>query len=109
MYNNLIIKRMENTTQTEKLPYEELKKIADQWRNEAEQWRKRAYEEAGKISRITLLFECLKLQIGYIEFKETLFAKEAIEHMSNELLSILYPPPKEEAPIIPLVETEEVN
>jgi hypothetical protein len=76
---------------TEKLSYEQLKNVASQMKEEAEVWKRRAYEEAGKISRINLLLECLKLQCEYIEFKEKCFTEDAVQLMSNELINILYP------------------
>jgi hypothetical protein len=93
---------MEN--QVEKLSNEDLKKLAMQAQEQAMMWKKKAYEEAGKISRISLLLECLKLQNGYIEFQDTLFTKDAVHTMSNELMSILYPPPQEDEKGVPVDE-----
>jgi hypothetical protein len=95
--------------QVKQLSYEELKNIAAQWKNEAEGWKRKAYEEAGKMTRIQLLLECLRLQCGYIEFKELCFPKEGIEVMANELLSILYPPKEDKSQEPEFVPTEPVN
>jgi hypothetical protein len=74
-----------------KLDYEQLKNVASKLQEEVELWKRRAYEEAGKISRINLLLECLKLQCGYIEFNKECFPMGAIQTMANELICILYP------------------
>jgi len=99
--------------EAQKLSNEELKNIAAQWKSEAEGWRRKANEAAGQVNRISLLIECLKLQCSYIEFKEKLFPPEGISLMVTELLQMLYPAKEEnedkEAPVIPLMETEEVN
>ena len=100
----------EGQDNSRKLSYEELKSAAVQWKNEAEQWRKKAYEEAGKISRISLILECLKLQCGFAEFNITLFFPIDIDTMKTELYTILYPPQanedNKEADVVPLVPVE---
>jgi hypothetical protein len=68
--------------------YEQLERDTSRLQEEVELWKRRAYEEAGKISRINLLLECLKLQQS---FNRDCFTKEAERTMTNELVSILYP------------------
>jgi len=80
----------------EKLSYEQLKNALLQMEEQANLWKQKAYQEAGKISRISLLLECLKLQCSYIEFNKECFPEEANKIMANELIAILYPPKEEE-------------
>ena len=75
----------------DKVSYDELKNIAFKWKEEAEHWKKKAYEEAGKISRISLLLECLKLECSFTEFGKQCFTERAVQEMSNELVCSLYP------------------
>ena len=90
--------------QVKKLSEDELKNIANQWKNEAEMWRRKAYEEAGKTNRISLLLEYLKLQCGFDEAGKSLFSQEQIEVMSGELYAALYTQKDDslEAPVIPI-------
>jgi len=106
--------------QEKRLSYEELANVATHWRNEAEGWKKRAIEENGKVSRISLLLECMKLQCEYGKTGMTCFTERAIQEMSNELVYVLFPEDREkdkemrvvkdaESDDVPLMETEAVN
>ena len=75
----------------DKLSYDELKNVAAQLKNEAEMWKRKAYEEAGKTNRISLILECLKLQCSSYDYSKDLFLQEEIGVMTNELYEVLYP------------------
>ena len=81
--------------QCDKLSYEQLKTVAHQAHEQAEVWRQRAYEASAKLSRIDLILSCLNMNVLYLREDNILFNAEAIESMSSELVSVLYPPAKD--------------
>jgi len=86
----------QNPEGQKKLSYEELNNVAIQLSNQVNEWKQRAYAEAGKVSRISLIVECLKIYPEYEKLGVVLFESTYISAMANELIVALYPPKEEE-------------
>ena len=76
---------------SKKISYEQLERVAQQAHEQAEVWRKRAYEASAKFGRIDLILNCLSMNIQYMKEKCLLFDATAVETMSRELMDVLYP------------------
>ena len=72
--------------QPQKISYEQLEVVAQQYFEEAQNWKQKAYQEAGKNNRISIILELLKIP-GLLETDGyTLKSK-----IMGELVEILYP------------------
>ena len=98
-------KKMEERKE-EKMSYDQLKNIAVQLDDQVRMLQKQLYEEKGKLNRVNLILECLRLEKEFSEVGYSLFEPEKRGSMADELYNMLYPPVKEEVPLVP---TEAVN
>lgn len=81
---------MENKEPQKELSYKELERVAQQLADQVNQWKQKAYEEAGKNNRISLILEILKLELESRKGKNALFNLDQVLTMSNELYNALY-------------------